>query len=39
MWDDSDAEEEPLELTGGPGTPDGGDEDSVNPPAPHGDAR
>ena len=39
MWDDSDAEEEPLELTGGPGTPDGGDEDSVNPPAPHRDAR
>ena len=39
MWDDSDAEEEPLELTGGPGAPDGGDEDSVNPPAPHGDAR
>ena len=31
MWDDSDAEEEPLELTGGPGAPDGGDEDSVNP--------
>ena len=34
MWDDSDAEEEPLELTGGTGAPDGGDENSVNPVAP-----
>ena len=39
MWDDSDAEEEPLELTGGPGAPDGGDENSVNPPAPSRVAR
>ena len=39
MWADSDAEEEPLELSGGPGAPDGGDENSVNPPAPPRDAR
>ena len=39
MWDDSDAEEEPLELKGGPGAPDGGDENSVNPPALPRDAR
>ena len=34
MWADSDTEEETLELSGGPGAPDGGDENSVNPPAP-----
>ena len=34
MWDDSDAEEEPLELSGGSGAPDGRDENSVNPPVP-----
>ena len=39
MWDDSDAEEEPLELTDGPGALDGGDENSVNPLALHRDAR
>ena len=39
MWDDSDAEEEPLELTDGPDSPDRGDENSVNPPAPPRDAR
>jgi len=39
MWEDSDAEEEPLELTDGPGALDGGDENSVNPLALHRDAR
>ena len=34
MWADSDTEEETLELSGGPGAPDGGDENSVNSPAP-----
>ena len=34
MWADSDTEEETLELSGGPGAPDGGDENSVNPLAP-----
>ena len=34
MWADSDAEEEPMELSGGPVAPDGGDENSVSPPAP-----
>ena len=39
MWDDSDAEEEPLELTDGSDAPDGGDENSENPPASPRDAR